>query len=128
MIAIDTNVLLRVLVDDPDAPEQCRHAREVLIGAGKARIAAIVFAEAIWVLHKSYKASRTEVARIANEVLNHSRYSVDNESLLKSALEIFAASNVDFSDAIALADARQASLPLHTFDRKLARLEGAVAC
>ena len=34
MIAIDTNVLVRVVVDDPYAPEQCQQARELLLTQG----------------------------------------------------------------------------------------------
>ena len=31
MIAIDTNVLVRVLVNDPKAEEQCQFARDLII-------------------------------------------------------------------------------------------------
>jgi predicted nucleic acid-binding protein len=44
--------------------------------------------------------------------------------LICEALEIFSVSNVEFADALALVDARNAECPLYTFDRKLARLEG----
>jgi predicted nucleic-acid-binding protein len=128
MIAIDTNVLLRAVVADADDPDQCARARDLVKQAGRVRIAAIVFTEALWVLHKSYKASRMEVTRVARELLDHPLYHVEQTDLLREALEVFADSNVDFADAIALTDARRANIPLHTFDRKLARLSGAVAC
>ncbi|MEY3807820.1 MAG: hypothetical protein RI893_796 [Pseudomonadota bacterium] len=34
MIAIDTNILVRVLVNDPKAEEQCRLARELMAAHG----------------------------------------------------------------------------------------------
>jgi predicted nucleic-acid-binding protein len=126
MIAIDTNVLLRALVDDPEEPRQCAMARTLVADAGKVRVVDSVFMETLWVLHKRYQASRKEVTRIARELLEHSRYQVENHKQLSAALEIFASSNVDYADAVTLADARQMQCALHTFDRKLAKLDGAV--
>lgn len=125
MICVDTNVLLRALVADADAPDQCSAARALIAGAGKVRVAGIVFMEALWVLHKRYQASRKEVARIAGELLEHPRYQIENQDRLSAALAIFSLSNVDFADAVALADARHAQCVLHTFDKKLAKLDGA---
>ena len=125
MIAVDTNVLLRALVDDKDAPNQCAAAQTLIAGAGKVRVAGIVFMETLWVLHKRYHAPRKEVVRIARELLEHPRYQIENQDRLSAALATFAASNVDFADAVALADARHVQCVLHTFDRKLAKLDGA---
>lgn len=51
MIAIDTNVLVRILVEDPDAPEQCQQARNLVLSASEpVWIAQIVLVEAVWVL------------------------------------------------------------------------------
>ena len=126
MIAVDTNVLLRALVDDPDDPRQCAIARTLVAEAGKVRVADIVFMETLWVLHKRYQALRKEVARIARELLDHPSYQIENHKQLSAALAIFESSNVDYADAVALADARQMQCALHTFDRKLAKLDGAV--
>ena len=126
MIAVDTNVLLRALVDDHAAPGQCAAARTLLASASKVRVAPIVFMETLWVLHKRYQAPRREVARIARELLEHPRYQIENREPLNEALAIFTGSNVDFADAVALTDARHTQCVLHTFDRKLAKLDGAV--
>ena len=125
MIAVDTNVLLRALVDDSEAPGQCAAARSLIAGAGQLRVASIVFMETLWVLLKRYRAPRKEVVRIARELLEHPRYEIENADQLGAALKIYAASNVDFADAVALADARQVGCVLHTFDRRLAKLNGA---
>lgn len=125
MIAVDTNVLVRALVDDPLEPRQCTAARELIVRAGIVHVSSIVFVETLWVLNRSYGASRAEVSRIATEVLGHPRYKVDNSRLLQAALQIFVGGKVDFADAVALADAQQAECALYTFDRKLAKLAGA---
>lgn len=125
MIAVDTNVLLRALVDDPTDPRQCTAARALIARAGQVRVGSIVFVETLWVLHKRYRAARDEVSRIARGLLDHPRYQIEASAELMQALEIFSANNVDFADAVALADARRVGVGLHTFDRRLAKLADA---
>ncbi len=50
MIAVDTNVLVRLLVNDPNAPEQSQQARELLNAQGEVWVGQIVLIETIWVL------------------------------------------------------------------------------
>jgi predicted nucleic-acid-binding protein len=125
VIAVDTNVLLRTLVDDPTDPAQCAAARALVARAGQVRVASIVFVETLWVLHKSYRASRDEVSRVARELLDHPGYQIEARDGLNQALEIFATNSIDFADAVALADARRAGVGLHTFDRRLAKVPDA---
>lgn len=126
MIALDTNVLLRALVDDPSAPRQCSVARELIANTGNVRISSIVLMEALWVLVRTYRAPRREVTRIATMLLDHPLYRIGDSDLLRAALEIFSRESIDFSDAVALADAGTQACTLYTFDRRLAKLEGAV--
>jgi predicted nucleic-acid-binding protein len=114
-------------VDDADAPRQCDQARELVKQAGQVRISLVVFVETLWVLNRSYRASRKEVAGIAYQLLDHPRYHVEAAALLRAAVDIFKQSNVDIADAIALADARSNHVLLHTFDSKLGKLDGVVA-
>jgi predicted nucleic-acid-binding protein len=125
VIAVDTNVLLRALVDDPTDPAQCSVARALVARAGQVRVASIVFVETLWVLHKRYRAARDEVSRVARELLDHPRYQIEASDELGQALDIFSTNGIDFADAVALADARRAGVGLHTFDRKLAKLPDA---
>jgi len=125
VIAVDTNVLLRALVDDPADPAQCAAARALVAQAGQVRVASIVFVETLWVLHKRYRAARGDVSRVARELLDHPRYRIEASDELSQALEIFSTNGIDFADAVALADARRAGVGLHTFDRRLAKLPDA---
>lgn len=126
MIALDTNVLVRALVDDPTGSDQCAAARALVARAGDVRVASIVFVETLWVMHRRYRVTRREICRIAREILDHPRYQIEGSDGLDRALEIFSTTGVDFTDAVALADARLAGLRLHTFDRKLAGLADVV--
>lgn len=125
MIAVDTNVLLRALVDDPENPAQCAAARRLLGAAARVRISAAVFLETLWTLSRSYGFPRREIARTGNELLAHPRYQVHDSELFSQALARFAASNVSLADALALEDASVEGALLYTFDRKLAKQENA---
>lgn len=124
MIALDTNVLLRALADDPAAPQQCAAARQLIAKAGRVRISSIVFVESLWVLARTYGASRREVAKIALTMLDHPLYQIGDSEQLREAVETFSGSNIDIADAVALVDAKRAECKLYTFDRKLAKLIG----
>ncbi|MDQ5908993.1 MAG: hypothetical protein QG599_1087 [Pseudomonadota bacterium] len=68
MIAIDTNVLVRVVVDDPDAPDQCQQARELLLTQGSAWITQIVLIETVWVLESAYGLSKAEIVNVLERI------------------------------------------------------------
>lgn len=125
MIAIDTNVLLRALVDDEAAPEQSAAARRLIEQAGSVSVGMVVFLETIWTLGRSYGYSRPQVARVAKLLLEHPKYHVQSSELFAVAVAQYERSAIDFSDAVALHEARRSAALLYTFDRKLARHEGA---
>lgn len=127
MIAIDTNVLIRVLVDDPDAPDQCQQARELLLVHGSAWIAQIVLVETVWVLESVYGFGRTEILNVVERIRENPALELEAVDRLDAALlTLYRNSTADFADGlILLVAATQRRLVLHTFDRKLARLDGA---
>lgn len=125
MIAADTNVLLRALVDDKENPGQCAAARRLLESADRVRVSAAVFLETLWTLSRSYGFPRAEVAHAGQELLAHPRYQIHDSRLFRQALARYAASNISLADALALEDALIADGPLYTYDRKLAKQNGA---
>lgn len=125
MIAVDTNVLLRALLDDPQAPEQCATARELIVAAGSVAISAVVFLESMWTLSRSFAFPRRQVAETGMRLLEHPRYRIESRDLFVGAMRHYLDRGIDFGDAVALEQARQDGLVLHTFDRKLARCPGA---
>lgn len=127
MIAVDTNVLVRALIDDESAPGQSAAARALLEDVpGPVGISTMVFTETLWVLAKRYGVSRQRLVAIANDLLGHQRLGIQDRERLSEAIGIYAGSAVDFADALALVDARIEGAVLHTFDRKLSRLDGAI--
>lgn len=63
MIAIDTNVLARILADDPGQPAQVRAARALASGAKKVFVPMIVQVKTVWILESGYGLSKETVVR-----------------------------------------------------------------
>lgn len=124
MIAIDTNVLVRVVVDDPGAPEQCQQACELLLTHGSVWITEIVLIETVWVLESAYGFSKTEILNVIERIRENPALEFEVVDRLDTALVLYRNSNADFADVLILAAAIQQQVILHTFDRKLARLDG----
>lgn len=47
MIAVDTNVLVRMVVDEPGQPAQVRAARRLAAGAGAVHVPLVVLVETV---------------------------------------------------------------------------------
>lgn len=123
MGAIDTNVLLRLLVRD-DAV-QVRDA-EAYVASG-AWLSHLVLAEAMWVLASKYGHPNTAIAATVEQLLRQGTITIQDPDVVIKALAHFQANRkVDFSDCLILEIARKAGqTPLATFDRDLAKLDGA---
>lgn len=121
MLAIDTNVLVRLVVRDDD--DQVK-AAEQFVRKG-AWISQLVLAESLWVLDSVYELSRTQIATAVDMLLNHQDLTLQEAEVVASALHHYrSVSAVDFSDCLVLEIARKAGhLPVATFDRNFAKLE-----
>jgi predicted nucleic-acid-binding protein len=122
MRAVDTNILLRLLVRD-DA-RQVR-AAESFTAAG-AWVSHLVLAEAMWVLDAVYGRTPKQVATAVDMLLNHKDVTIQDADVARDALDQFKKRPaLGFSDCLVLEIARKAGhLPLGTFDHDLAKLDG----
>lgn len=123
MRAIDTNLLIRLITRDD--PAQWK-AAEAFIARG-AWISHLVLAEAVWVLDAVHGRSPAQIAAAVDLLLNHEHLTVQDADVAARALASFRARPaLGYTDCLVLEIARQAGhLPLGTFDRRLAQLEGA---
>jgi predicted nucleic-acid-binding protein len=121
MLAVDTNVLVRLLARD-DA-NQVR-AAEAFIAKG-AWVSHLVLAETLWVLDSVYDLSRVQIATAVEMMLNHRELSLQDADVVSAALAHYRRrSAVEFSDCLVLEIARKAGhLPVATFDRNFAKLD-----
>ena len=126
MLAVDTNVLLRLLVDDPEAPEQCAAARRLASDAGREYVPQVDQIETVWVLERAYRVGKGAIVDSLARVAANAAYVLQRPAIFLAALESYRAGRADFSDYVILAESRIQSSQLATFDRKLGRHEGCV--
>jgi len=121
--AVDTNVLVRLITRDD--PKQLA-AAEAFVEKG-AWVPHLALAEATWVLSAVYELAAPEISTAVEMLLQHQHLTLEESEVVANALESFRARPaLGFSDCLMLEVARKAGhLPLGTFDRNLARLEGA---
>jgi predicted nucleic-acid-binding protein len=122
MRAVDTNVLVRLLVRD--GAKQVRAAEE-FVSSG-AWISHLVLAETIWVLDAVYERTAEQIATAIDMLLDHQHLAMQDADIVAAALASFRKyPALGFSDCLILEIARKSGhLPTGTFDRDLAKLDG----
>ena len=125
MIAIDTNVLVRILADDPGQSAQVAAARALASQAKQVFLPLVVQVEAVWVLESGYGLSKENVVQTLEHLEVNQAFLLENEELCHRALELFRSSNADYSDCVILSNCRARDLELYTFDKRLGKLAGA---
>ncbi len=125
MRAVDTNVLIRLVTRD-DARQTA--AAEAFV-AGGAWVSHLVLVETSWVLETVYGLGRSSLGVAIAMLLEHRDLVLQDPDVVAVALELFRERpKVGFADCMVLGVARKAGhLPLGTFDRQLAKADGAQA-
>jgi predicted nucleic acid-binding protein len=116
VIALDTNVVVRLLVDDH--PEQTRRARR-LLEARPVIVLPTVLLESEWVLRGAYRLVPGVIASSLRKLLGVPGVAAENAEAIAQAIDWYER-GLDFADALHLALAREAE-GLATFDARLAR-------
>jgi predicted nucleic-acid-binding protein len=121
--AVDTNVLVRLLVAD-DA-KQFTLAQQALRDHGPVFVTQIALIETVWVLAHTYKIARRDLEEIIEQLLLGAEFVLQGAEQVAAALATFRRSRADFADCLLLENALSAGqLPLLTFDKVLGRLQG----
>ena len=124
MRAVDTNILVRLLVRDDTKQVQ---AAEAFTGSG-AWVSHLVLAEAMWVLDAVYERTPEQIATAIDMLLNHKDLTLQDAEVVRVAVAHFRRRPaLGFSDCLIVEVARKAGhVPLGTFDRNLAKAAGAL--
>lgn len=123
MIAIDTNVLVRLLVNDETAQTQIDLAKALLKHAKQVYIPQIVQVEMVWVLESAYQFDKSAVLRALKHLQQSPVFVLQNKQQFEVALAIFETHTADFSDYIILSGCLENEYQLFTFDKKFSRFK-----
>jgi predicted nucleic-acid-binding protein len=123
MISLDTNVIVRFYVDDPDdadAAHQRPLARKVFESSGALFVPLTVVLELEWVLRAFYGFSGVEFAKVVHHLSGLPHVTLESHPTVLGAVDDHVL-GLDFADALHLRASRQCE-SLVTFDeRKFAR-------
>lgn len=122
MIAVDTNVLVRLLVADDAA--QLDKARRLFdrqaAEPGSIWISQSVLVELVWVLTRTYTRPREQVLSALRALSSNATVRLDGAEEVAAAVGLYAAGKADFADCLLAARAQAGGLDtLFTFDRKM---------
>jgi predicted nucleic-acid-binding protein len=123
MIGLDTNVLLRLLLDDD--PAQSAQARALVAEHGGVpgglRLCDTVLLETLWTLTRGYRFGRQALAQMFEKLLAEPAFAVSDRQRLAEVLRRYATSKADIGDAFIAVDNERAGCAwTATFDRDAA--------
>ena len=127
MIAIDTNVIIRPLIDDDAAQsDAARRLLRELTTENPGFLCREAMLEFVWVLERVYGVPRSIIGTAVLDLISSDNIVVENDEAMTHAAYRYMQGGVDFADLM-IHSAAQASgcVQLYTFDRILAQLDGA---
>ena len=125
MIALDTNVVVRLLIGDHD--EQTTSAKRwVKANSGTGNplfLPDIVLAETVWVLSSTYRLARSDIFNALMQLFVNTVFEFESDdATLFSLLETYATGKADFADILIANRARRAGCKtVMSFDKLAAK-------
>jgi predicted nucleic-acid-binding protein len=126
VIGLDANLLIRYFAKDD--PAQTRLAVNLIHSLSPAQpgwVGLIALAELVWVLSRTYKVKKAEIAAILATLLASRDIVIEQSQLTHLALRRYLAGKADFPDCLIALSAQAAGCTRTvTFDRRAARDAG----
>jgi len=123
VIALDTNALVRLLVED-DA-EQAAMVQELVLFAEKKSITLLilpeVLLETVWVLESVYNCPRSEISKFLQALIATATFTMPDEAVIRIVVRQYQR-GLDFADALITSQAKkEKALALFSFDKNLSK-------
>ena len=120
MIAVDTNVLLRLLVGD-DA-SQAAKARRLFDRADAEQksiwVSDTVLVELVWTLARAYTRDRADIVKALRSLSSHATVVLESAAAARDACDAYERGRADFADCLLIMKAQSAGCDeVATFDR-----------
>lgn len=127
MIGLDTNLLMRLVVQDDRA--QYAKVRALLDAQGQEPgrfyVNQVVLSESVWVLRSVYRYRKPDLLRFLNDVLGNASLVIEDEPEVESALYLYQQGAADFADCLIAAKNLAAGCEATiTFDETAAQVPG----
>ncbi len=121
MKAVDTNVLARFFVNDPDDPEAAKQ-RPAAVAAmsGRVFVSLTVVLEFEWVLRGFYELPIADVIRVMRAMAGMARVNLEARDEVLAALAACESHKLDFADALHVARSGRCT-GFVTFDKALVK-------
>ena len=121
MIGLDTNVLVRYLVQDE--PVQSKLATRLIedkcTKQSPGRISLVVLCELVWVLQGAYRYPKKSIADALGQILITSELEVEHEEVARLSLDAYRKGTADFSDYVIGYSNKKAGCDVtYTFDHE----------
>ena len=130
MLGIDTNVLVRFLVQDDDTQfEKARRLIKREVSAGRrVFVNQLVLLETEWVLRSRYSVQKTQIIEAISALLDADDFQFEDEPSIEEALFIWKESTADFADCLIGAKNRRLGCrATASFDTKASKVPEFVA-
>ncbi len=125
MIGIDTNILLRLWLNDEPAQNKRIDALLAEHGGtpGSLLVTDVVLAEAVWALRSAFDQNKAEQLLAIRSLLDETAFAFEDRDAVTQAADMFAHDNCGFSDCLVVAKhARHECDFTATFDRGMRKL------
>jgi predicted nucleic-acid-binding protein len=125
--AIDANVILRFLLDEPPGQAERCQALFVRLQAGEeeAYVPEVALSDVVWTLQSFYCWPRERIARFAHDVISLKGVTMARKRLVRDAVHLYAEHRVDFSGALIAAEVLHGDHEaLYSYDRDFERIAG----
>ena len=127
MIGVDTNVLLRLWLNDDRA--QSKRIDQLLAEhgglPGSLLVTDVVLVEAVWALKSAFEQDRHAQLIAVRSLLDETAFAFEDREAVASALTLFESGSCGFADCLVVAKhARQGCDFTATFDRGMRKLPG----
>jgi predicted nucleic-acid-binding protein len=140
MIAIDTNVLLRYLIEDDES--QAEKSKQLITGNQSVLVTDIVITEAVWVLTgKRYKLAKEQIIDVIHAIFAEPNIKFEDDQAVWCALKDYVnaalikvkgkTKQADFPDALIINKAKRYGqlknvevTHIYTFDKTALKIDG----
>jgi predicted nucleic-acid-binding protein len=126
MVGIDTNVLVRYIMQDDVAQSKLATTfMERLTAESPGYVTLIALVETVWVLESSYRLKRAQVADVLSRLLNVEALVLERAAIVAAAAQAYRDAKADFADAlIERLSAHAGCTSTFTFDRAASKASG----